>query len=284
MQVPKDFLLQMLGEEWVMNFVIQEIVSSTLADYAKKASNLDTWFWITFLMWQFYYYSSRMKIWRWRTTKSTPFGQLKNSSNLSIQERNLDSMLLEHEKSPAEASSPSVPTESWSKRNSLAELSILVSKSTNPIYLWTEQSAQELYYFQNLSSSKNAKESIRYLISSLPCSFLLYQVSNWWQEGNWNVQKKKKNTDFIYKANKNQMSHIQLKCQWSAEKRKKVVLIFPSTISEWFCWLCKKWLHKGTRAIEESKGHKLFRWFCSDDQHTSWWIYRRAALWKQKKY
>lgn len=36
LQVPKDFLLQMLGEERVTNFVIQEIVSSTLADYTKK--------------------------------------------------------------------------------------------------------------------------------------------------------------------------------------------------------------------------------------------------------
>nr|XP_027068199.1 uncharacterized protein LOC113693743 isoform X10 [Coffea arabica] len=35
-KVPKDFLLQMLGEERVTNFVIQEIVSSTLADYTKK--------------------------------------------------------------------------------------------------------------------------------------------------------------------------------------------------------------------------------------------------------
>lgn len=38
MQVPKDFLLQILGEDRVTNFVIQEIVSSTLADYVEKAS------------------------------------------------------------------------------------------------------------------------------------------------------------------------------------------------------------------------------------------------------
>ncbi|KAI3459827.1 hypothetical protein Pfo_016490 [Paulownia fortunei] len=35
-KVPKDFLLQILGEDRVTNFVIQEIVSSTLADYVKK--------------------------------------------------------------------------------------------------------------------------------------------------------------------------------------------------------------------------------------------------------
>ncbi|XP_047334551.1 uncharacterized protein LOC124938198 isoform X2 [Impatiens glandulifera] len=34
--VPKDFLLQILGEDRVTNFVIQEIVSTTLADYAQK--------------------------------------------------------------------------------------------------------------------------------------------------------------------------------------------------------------------------------------------------------
>ncbi|XP_051126647.1 uncharacterized protein LOC127248378 [Andrographis paniculata] len=35
-KVPKDFLVQILGEDRVTNFVIQEIVSTTLADYAKK--------------------------------------------------------------------------------------------------------------------------------------------------------------------------------------------------------------------------------------------------------
>ncbi|KAK4422030.1 hypothetical protein Salat_2153700 [Sesamum alatum] len=35
-KVPRDFLLQILGEDRVTNFVIQEIVSSTLADYVKK--------------------------------------------------------------------------------------------------------------------------------------------------------------------------------------------------------------------------------------------------------
>ncbi|XP_012065073.1 uncharacterized protein LOC105628283 [Jatropha curcas] len=35
-KVPRDFLLQILGEERVTNFVIQEIVSSSLADYVKK--------------------------------------------------------------------------------------------------------------------------------------------------------------------------------------------------------------------------------------------------------
>lgn len=37
-QVPRDFLLQILGEDRVTNFVIREIVTSTLADYVKKAS------------------------------------------------------------------------------------------------------------------------------------------------------------------------------------------------------------------------------------------------------
>ncbi|KAL3506833.1 hypothetical protein ACH5RR_032215 [Cinchona calisaya] len=37
-KVPKDFLLQIIGEERVTNFVIQEIVSSTLANYAKKGN------------------------------------------------------------------------------------------------------------------------------------------------------------------------------------------------------------------------------------------------------
>lgn len=36
-QVPKSLLLQMLGEESVTKFVIQEIVSSTMTDYTKKA-------------------------------------------------------------------------------------------------------------------------------------------------------------------------------------------------------------------------------------------------------
>uniref|UniRef100_A0A7N0TL08 peptidylprolyl isomerase n=1 Tax=Kalanchoe fedtschenkoi TaxID=63787 RepID=A0A7N0TL08_KALFE len=35
-KVPKDFLLNVLGEERVTKFVIQEIVSSTVADYVKK--------------------------------------------------------------------------------------------------------------------------------------------------------------------------------------------------------------------------------------------------------
>ncbi|KAL2507230.1 uncharacterized protein Fot_30877 [Forsythia ovata] len=35
-KVPKDFLLRILGEDRVTNFAIQEIVSSTLADYVKK--------------------------------------------------------------------------------------------------------------------------------------------------------------------------------------------------------------------------------------------------------
>ncbi|WJX45551.1 hypothetical protein P8452_32422 [Trifolium repens] len=40
MQIPKDFLLQMLGEERVTKFAIQEILNCTMADYAKK-ENLD---------------------------------------------------------------------------------------------------------------------------------------------------------------------------------------------------------------------------------------------------
>ncbi|OIW05702.1 hypothetical protein TanjilG_23488 [Lupinus angustifolius] len=38
--IPKDFLVQMLGEERVTKFVIQEILNSTMADYAEK-ENLD---------------------------------------------------------------------------------------------------------------------------------------------------------------------------------------------------------------------------------------------------
>lgn len=37
-QVPKSFLLQILGRDRVTKFVIQEIVSSTMADYVQKAS------------------------------------------------------------------------------------------------------------------------------------------------------------------------------------------------------------------------------------------------------
>lgn len=37
-QVPKSFLLQIIGENRVTKFVIQEIVSSTLADYVKKVT------------------------------------------------------------------------------------------------------------------------------------------------------------------------------------------------------------------------------------------------------
>ncbi|XP_057723176.1 uncharacterized protein LOC130940727 [Arachis stenosperma] len=39
-QIPNDFLLQMLGEERVIKFVIQEILNSTMADYVEK-ENLD---------------------------------------------------------------------------------------------------------------------------------------------------------------------------------------------------------------------------------------------------
>lgn len=39
MQVPTSFLLQMLGKERVMKFVIQEILNSTMADYVKEASD-----------------------------------------------------------------------------------------------------------------------------------------------------------------------------------------------------------------------------------------------------
>lgn len=42
MQVPRDFLLQILGEDRVTKFVIQEIVSTTLGDYVKKASSFIT--------------------------------------------------------------------------------------------------------------------------------------------------------------------------------------------------------------------------------------------------
>ncbi|XP_075511984.1 uncharacterized protein LOC142547516 isoform X6 [Primulina tabacum] len=35
-KVPRDFLLQILGEDRVTKFVIQEIITSTLADYVKK--------------------------------------------------------------------------------------------------------------------------------------------------------------------------------------------------------------------------------------------------------
>ncbi|ESR56105.1 hypothetical protein CICLE_v10021832mg [Citrus x clementina] len=35
-KVPRDFLIQILGEERVTKFVVQEIVSSTLTDYTKK--------------------------------------------------------------------------------------------------------------------------------------------------------------------------------------------------------------------------------------------------------
>ncbi|KAJ0034108.1 hypothetical protein Pint_26064 [Pistacia integerrima] len=38
-KVPKDFLLQILGEDRVTKFVVQEIVSSTMTDYSKKASH-----------------------------------------------------------------------------------------------------------------------------------------------------------------------------------------------------------------------------------------------------
>lgn len=39
-KIPKDFLVQMLGEERVTKFSIQEILNSTMADYVKK-ENLD---------------------------------------------------------------------------------------------------------------------------------------------------------------------------------------------------------------------------------------------------
>ncbi|KAK3444210.1 hypothetical protein EUGRSUZ_A00010 [Eucalyptus grandis] len=35
-KVPRDFLLQILGEDRVTKFVIQEIVTSTMADYVKR--------------------------------------------------------------------------------------------------------------------------------------------------------------------------------------------------------------------------------------------------------
>ncbi|BAT90866.1 hypothetical protein VIGAN_06215700 [Vigna angularis var. angularis] len=39
-KIPKDFLVQMLGEERVIKFAIQEILNSTMADYVKK-ENMD---------------------------------------------------------------------------------------------------------------------------------------------------------------------------------------------------------------------------------------------------
>jgi len=42
MQIPKDFLVQILGEERVIKFAIQEILNSTMADYVKKASDFTT--------------------------------------------------------------------------------------------------------------------------------------------------------------------------------------------------------------------------------------------------
>ncbi|KAK9068084.1 hypothetical protein SSX86_012195 [Deinandra increscens subsp. villosa] len=39
-QVPKSFLLSIIGEDRVTKFVIQEIVSSTMADYVKKSNIL----------------------------------------------------------------------------------------------------------------------------------------------------------------------------------------------------------------------------------------------------
>lgn len=36
--MPRDFLLQMLGEDRVTKFVIQEIVTSSMTDYVKKVS------------------------------------------------------------------------------------------------------------------------------------------------------------------------------------------------------------------------------------------------------
>ncbi|KAK7312385.1 hypothetical protein VNO77_36194 [Canavalia gladiata] len=39
-KIPKSFLVQMLGEDRVTKFVIQEILNSTMGDYARK-ENLD---------------------------------------------------------------------------------------------------------------------------------------------------------------------------------------------------------------------------------------------------
>nr|XP_007131911.1 hypothetical protein PHAVU_011G051000g [Phaseolus vulgaris]ESW03905.1 hypothetical protein PHAVU_011G051000g [Phaseolus vulgaris] len=39
-KIPKDFLVQILGEERVIKFAIQEILNSTMADYVKK-ENMD---------------------------------------------------------------------------------------------------------------------------------------------------------------------------------------------------------------------------------------------------
>ena len=40
LQVPKSFLLEVLGKDRVTKFIIQEILNSTMVDYAKKASFL----------------------------------------------------------------------------------------------------------------------------------------------------------------------------------------------------------------------------------------------------
>lgn len=39
MQIPKSFLLEMLGEDRVTKFAIQEILNCTMAEYVKKASD-----------------------------------------------------------------------------------------------------------------------------------------------------------------------------------------------------------------------------------------------------
>lgn len=98
LQVPRDFLLQILGEERVTNFVILEIVTSSVANYVKKAIHF-TYLAIFALLaiiqlkWILSFFFQNRKIWMWRTTKLPLSKSQKNSRSCSHLEMLLDLML-----------------------------------------------------------------------------------------------------------------------------------------------------------------------------------------------
>lgn len=48
MQIPESFLLQVLGEESVTKFAIQEILNCTMAEYVKKVSDFSSRMWLSY--------------------------------------------------------------------------------------------------------------------------------------------------------------------------------------------------------------------------------------------
>lgn len=96
-QIPKSFLLQILGEQRVTKFVIQEIVNSTMADFVEKVIHLHHSLHACIFKGSIDHFVSQTvpqlntrKIWMWRTRKSTQSRPQKNWSPCLFPEMNSD--------------------------------------------------------------------------------------------------------------------------------------------------------------------------------------------------